>query len=65
MGSLLDDDGSYRALRQARLSFPARTFFFLKPTIMLVLGLLVKCDGIGLVCFVSWLVCFVRLLVPN
>ena len=48
-GALPDDHGSDRA---RRVEFPARTAFFLTSGIMLVLGLLVKCDGIGFVCFV-------------
>ena len=48
-GALPDDHGSDRA---RRVGFPVRTAFFLTSGIMLVLGLLVKCDGIGFVCFV-------------
>lgn len=56
-GELPDDHGSDRA---HRVEFPARTAFFLTSGIMLVLGLLEKCDSIGFVCFViGWLALFV------
>ena len=49
--SVPDDNGRDPALRQARLSCPVRTLFFLTSTIMPIFGLSRKCDGIGLACF--------------